>query len=295
MENISTLQEKDKGDFLFYMFMVLAVLLGAMLGAGFAASLSSAYGTNMATMFEDVNEDSPLGIRNLLRASNGISHFLTFSVSSIVFAIYFFGASWWSKLDLNRIPSAAQLVGGSLFVILSFPFIQLVYWINRQMPLPEYMTKMEASAEKMLEAILNMQGPNELLINILIIGLLPAVGEELLFRGLLQKRIERYFRSAVPAIWIAAVVFSAFHMQFEGFLPRLVLGAMLGYLFYWSKSLWLPIAAHFLFNSLQVAGQYFFTEQMEQIEKAESIRPNWLMGVISLIVVLGIGFLMQKK
>ena len=84
MENISTLQEKDKGDFLFYMFMVLAVLLGAMLGAGFAASLSSAYGTNMATMFEDVNEDSTLGIRHLLKLV--VKHILSIISNMILFA-----------------------------------------------------------------------------------------------------------------------------------------------------------------------------------------------------------------
>ena len=88
--------------------------------------------------------------------------------------------------------------------------------------------KFESQAEDTLKAILTMNTPVIFIFNLIIIAILPGIGEELIFRGILQKQIGLLFKSPVAAIWIAAFIFSAIHLQFEGFLPRMALGAVLG-------------------------------------------------------------------
>ena len=96
----------------------------------------------------------------------------------------------------------------------------------------------------------------EMLIALVIIGIFPAVGEELVFRGLLQNKLQTATRNAHLAIWISAIIFGAFHMQFFGVVPRILLGALFGYIYLYSGNIWYPILAHFVNNGLAVIIMY---------------------------------------
>ena len=95
-----------------------------------------------------------------------------------------------------------------------------------------------------------------LIFNIILIAIIPALGEELFFRGALQG-VMKAWKGAKLAIWITAIIFSAIHLQFYGFVPRMLLGAFFGYLLFWSENIWLPIIAHFVNNVLAVIFYYF--------------------------------------
>ncbi len=136
--------------------------------------------------------------------------------------------------------------------------------LNQSVSLPSFlkdvelwMRDMEGNAEKLTLAFLKMDSPLDLMLNILIVALLPAIGEELLFRGCLQQLLIEWTKKPHLAIFIAAALFSAIHFQFLGFIPRMLIGAFLGYLFYWSGNLWYAIIGHFVNNALQVVGYYF--------------------------------------
>lgn len=88
-----------------------------------------------------------------------------------------------------------------------------------------------------------------LLMNLVIMAVIPAVGEELIFRGCLQRIFCKWIASPHVCIWLVAIIFSAIHMQFYGFLPRMLIGALFGYLYFWSKNIYVPIFAHFLNNA----------------------------------------------
>ena len=103
-----------------------------------------------------------------------------------------------------------------------------------------------------------MNSAMDLFINLIMIGLIPAIGEELVFRGVVQKIFSQWSKNVHIGIWSAAFLFSAMHMQFYGFLPRMMLGGLLGYLYVWSGSLWLPIIGHFVNNAGAVLMSYFF-------------------------------------
>ncbi len=131
--------------------------------------------------------------------------------------------------------------------------------LNNSIPFPEalaswetWMQAQEADAAEMLKGFLAMDHIGDLLINLVVIALMPAITEELLFRGGLQQLLEKWFKGPHLAIIITGFIFSAIHMQFYGLFARWILGIVLGYMFYWSRNLWYPIIAHFLNNGVQV-------------------------------------------
>ncbi|MCV9388351.1 CPBP family intramembrane glutamic endopeptidase [Reichenbachiella ulvae] len=126
------------------------------------------------------------------------------------------------------------------------------------------------------------------------VAILPAVGEELLFRGLVQKYFTVAFKNPHVAIWITAILFSAFHFQFFGFVPRMLLGALFGYLFYFSGNLLYAILGHLINNGLTVLMMYLYQEEIVNydIENTESI-PLESVGIFA---ILGIGlFVLYTK
>ena len=135
-----------------------------------------------------------------------------------------------------------------------------------------------------------------LFINLLMIAIIPAIGEEFFFRGLLQRIFSNWVRNTHWGIIISAFLFSAIHMQFYGFFPRFLLGAMFGYLFVWSGSLWLPVLAHFINNSLAVIAYYLVSIRVLD-EKVVNIGSSSYFMPITFICLLftGLGIFQLYK
>jgi hypothetical protein len=129
------------------------------------------------------------------------------------------------------------------------PLINWMAELNSLMPAPEWMHDSEKEAAAITKIFLQMNGAGDFMINLLMIALIPAIGEELLFRGLFQPLFQKITNNPHLGIWLAAILFSALHMQFLGFFPRMFMGAAFGYLLLWSGSLWLPIVGHFINNA----------------------------------------------
>lgn len=273
------------------LLLVLAALIGALLGSSLAYGWLSMQGLDAQSTIMGLNESSPRNIRDAVRMVNVLNHFAAFTLPSLVVVLIVYRDKWWHYLQLNEYPTLRILALGVLFVVFSFPFAQLAYWINMQLPLPDWMLQLEDSTEQMIKGLLVMEHPGELLFNLLVIAVLPAIGEELLFRGVVQQQLARWI-NPVLAIWVTAILFSAIHMQFAGFFPRMLLGAVLGYVFYWSRSLWLPIAAHFVTNGMQVIGVYVMGDEMAQLEMEAPASANWASGLISLVITIGMGYIL---
>lgn len=169
-----------------------------------------------------------------------------------------------------------------ILVFAAMPVINFTGELNSHLSLPDFLSGLENSMREsedrmkvITDAFLQMNGIGDLLINILVIALLAAVGEELLFRGCFQNILVQWTKNIHIAIWLTAILFSALHFQFYGFLPRMLLGVLLGYLYVWSGSLWLPILFHFLNNGLAVLfayliGKGLLTENAETVGVGES-------------------------
>lgn len=155
-----------------------------------------------------------------------------------------------------RIPFILLAIG---ILVVSSPFSSWLVYINEKISFPASMRDFELqlqaaeeAAKKLSDAFTASSSMQDLFVNMIIIAVLPAIGEELLFRGALQNFLRMCFRNHHAAIWISAFIFSAVHGQFYGFLSRFVLGAALGYTYFYSRSIWVPIIMHFINNALVV-------------------------------------------
>jgi len=134
-----------------------------------------------------------------------------------------------------------------------------------------------------------MKNTPDLLINLLMIAILPAIGEELIFRGCFQNIFTRWTGNYHWGIWLAAILFSAIHMQFYGFIPRMLLGAMFGYMLVWGRSMWLPILAHLVNNGGAVITAYVLQLKGQPLDNFEEVQPTtWPIYFLSTIMTVAL-------
>ena len=200
----------------------------------------------------------------------------------------------WLKIDKR--PRMNVSLMAIILILLALPAINLMGYINQQMvfpsflePLEQWLKMQEETASQLTKQFMHTDTYSGLVINILLMAVLPAVAEELSFRGVLMNLFPAK-GDRVPhlAIWCVAILFSAVHMQFYGFLPRMLMGALFGYALVWTGNMWVPILMHFTNNAMAVL-LYFVAVRMNwDIEVVDAIGTNdtlWL-GVVSLVITL---------
>ena len=180
-----------------------------------------------------------------------------------IFLAWLYQGDIASYLMVGEKPAARSVLMVMMLTIIISPTINYLGVVNEKMSFPSWMSGIENwmrvnedKATSLTEAFLNVSSIGGLAFNLFMVALLPAIGEELLFRGLIQKIFTKMAKSHHWGIWISAILFSALHIQFYGFLPRLVLGVVFGYLLVWGGSLWLPMVAHFVNNAIAVLGMW---------------------------------------
>jgi len=183
-----------------------------------------------------------------------------------ILAGYFFEKNSIGYLKINQ--SSKPLIYFLVLVVMfaALPLINGMVSFNEEMRLPEFfkgienwMRSTEDEAARLTEAFMKVNSAGGFVINMIMIAILPAIGEEFLFRGLLQRLFNEWIKNIHIAIFIAAFLFGAMHLQFYGILPRMMLGVLFGYLFYWSGSIWIPVFAHFVNNASAVIISYLAT------------------------------------
>lgn len=166
-------------------------------------------------------------------------------------------------LGWNSVSEKKIFIPAILLMFASLPFIHSLAQLNQMIQLPEWLSGLESwmqqkeeEAEKMTQLFLNVTTINGLLINLMMIGLLPALGEELVFRSIFQPVLARLLRNKHLGIIFAALLFSIMHFQFYGLIPRFALGLFLGYFYHWSGSIWVPVMMHLANNAAAVIAYY---------------------------------------
>lgn len=184
-------------------------------------------------------------------------------IGTFILPVLFFGYLVSSKpahyLKLDKKPKTISLSVSFLIIFTILPFINYLENLNQYFQLPdmlagleEWIREKEEAAAHLTTIIIKTRTFPGLLINLLIAAALPAIGEELLFRGVILKLTNEITKNIHWAIIISAVLFSAFHLQFYGFLPRFALGLVLGYVFVITNNLWVPIFLHFANNAAAI-------------------------------------------
>jgi membrane protease YdiL (CAAX protease family) len=242
------------------------------------------FGILASTLFYGIDLlSSPIALNNLddqnsvnaLRMIQLFNALGAFVIPPIIF--------WWlnkpgeSPLEPKEKFNFSTAIVAVITMIAALPFINWMAYLNESITLPEafaWMKTAEEDTKILTEALLRMDSPNIFLFNFLVIAIIPAIGEEFFFRGTIQPLIYKGTGNQHIAIWVTAFLFSALHMQFFGFFPRMILGALFGYLFVWSKNIWYPIIGHFTNNGLAVMAAYFIQQgnlnpEFEEIGKTQ--------------------------
>ncbi|MFK7774030.1 MAG: lysostaphin resistance A-like protein [Saprospiraceae bacterium] len=273
----------------------LIVVLCLLVGLGLVDGYGYLKGMNLSDSLASLTSDSGTSVRDFIRTNLLINHLTTFVIPGIVFSYFFYKKKWASFLRIDKFPKVYNLLLGSMLILAAFPLAQFVFWLNMKIPMPSFLVEMEEGTAEMVRNLLLVDQPHELWFNLFIIAVIPAIGEEFIFRGILQKKLVEQLKNPHVAIWLAALIFSAIHMQFQGFLSRMLLGGILGYLYHWTGNLWVPIFAHLINNAVQIVGQYFFQKGIIDINMDSAIvEVNWPMTLIGLVVVGVMSYVMIR-
>lgn len=196
----------------------------------------------------------------------------------------------------------AQSIVLSILVVILFmvPNSFFIDW-NSTLSMPEFLKGFESwarekedMAAELTSLLTTFDSFGQFALAFVVIAVLPGIGEELVFRGMLQPQLQRATGNIHAAIWISAIVFSAFHLQFFGFVPRVLLGVLFGYLYYWSGNIVVPMVAHFINNGFSVIMIYLYQLGIISInpESSESAPP--ILVVLFTIITFGILLYLKK-
>lgn len=249
----------------FYFTMFFSFTIAGSLLAGFI--MQFIYGINPfldAAVLMDYDNAQSIKVTRWMQLALATSGFVIGSLAGVFFV---------NKKPLNFLKLTTPLVPVVILLaaICSFvavPLVNCLLHLNQQLNLPsslqaleDFIRHSEDKAAALTKAFLSDTSLSGLVLNLITVALIPAIGEELFFRGCIQQSLHLVFRKKIISIFITAFVFSAIHMQFYGFVPRLFLGVMLGMLMEYSRSIWVPILAHFVNNAAAVFIAYLLFKQ----------------------------------
>jgi membrane protease YdiL (CAAX protease family) len=263
----------------------LLVLVGIFFASSIVGQLiilPLASGFGMAN-FEEVLAEIIKGkypqMVNPLRILLSISHAFTFLLPALAFALLYWRGNMRQSLHLNMPPKISYWAMALLFLVAILPFTAISHYLNTLIPESLH----HQGGQELQQTILQMHSPIDLAFNILLVGVMAGVGEELLFRGVLQRIFAFSFRNIHLAVWLTAILFSLVHLELQAFVPRVLLGAVFGYLYYWSGSLLVPIILHFLYNSVQVVAVYSSPQMINEKAVAPEMT-TYIIAAVGLVV-----------
>ena len=235
----------------------------------------------------DLNDPGLIPAKKLAQAFSTV---IIFGFPALFYARQTFRSQPLRSLGLRPVEKPIFYVLGIVLLLAAFPLEGWLGTLNKQISLPGWMIRMEKDSDRQISAFLQIHSSFDIVINLFIVAFLPAVFEELCFRGTLQRILINIFKNPWIGIIVTGAFFSAFHMQFQGFLPRMMLGILLGAAFWYSGSLWTSIFAHFFFNGIQVIAASYYPKLMNENPSIPAYA-----GLISLVIVLGLLGLMRGQ
>lgn len=218
-------------------------------------------------------------IVEVIKWAGTLNHIIVFTLFPLLYLFYFYKRNWYNEVVQNRIDGKLIFYFLS-WLLFSFPLIAYSAQLNMMIPLPEWAATIDNDAISFLTKMLKMDSFWTYLINIIVIAVIPALGEELLFRGLIQRELSSMMTNQHFVVVISSIIFGILHLQLSSFFPKFMIGLILGYAYFWTKNLWYPIIIHFINNGLQVSIAYFSADKIEEISDQDIP----MVPVISLII-----------
>ncbi|MBB1286278.1 CPBP family intramembrane metalloprotease [Flavisolibacter sp. BT320] len=268
----------------------IAVMIGAPI-------LSNMTGINMFAIQDSKNfEQTNPGLLTYMRGMILLQFLFLFTIPTLLFA-YFSDPKPGEYLGLKSPHPSLYWILGLLLIIVAYPFVEFIGFLNQKIPVGEsterWMKSMEEEAGRQIRFMLRERSVGELFKNLVFISLFAGIGEELFFRGILQRIFIRMTQNPWMGIVLTAAIFSGIHFQFYGFFPRFLLGILLGAIYWYSGSLWTAILAHFLYDAVIILVVYFNPQLLANPE-ATIIQGQTVQLLIGAVVSLGLTLLLLR-
>lgn len=275
--------------FLFVVIILFILALGFQFLAAWVAAMIYGFSFTEILTMADFGDPKYVAASKLIQIFGSLG---TFILPAMLFS-YLFAGDIFSYYGFRNLTGTWSMLMVVAMMVAVIPFINYLAEFNLNMEFPlkgvdRFLRSLEEEAEEIMLAFTSTRTMTGLLVNLLMIGVIAAVGEELIFRGLIQRLLHEMIRNIHLAVLITAVIFSAFHFQFFSFLPRFVLGIILGYLMFYGRSIWYPILAHFVNNSLGVIYYYFYSRGSTDA-MLEEIGTSSMMPVTAIVSLLLFG------
>jgi membrane protease YdiL (CAAX protease family) len=225
-----------------------------------------------------------------LKLAQLLTSAVLFGVPSLLYALMTFRREPLQELGFRSAERSSFYWIPMFLLLISIPLEGWLGMINKQLPLPHWMHDLEHSKDQQITLLLAGKRPIDLVTNLVVMAIVPGIVEEACFRGALQRVLINLFRSPWAGIVVTGLIFSACHGEFEGFLPRAVLGILLGAAFWYSKSLWPVVIAHVVFNGIQVIAAAWYPDM---VTENPSVPVYW--ALLSLVLVVGLLAYMRKR
>jgi membrane protease YdiL (CAAX protease family) len=216
-----------------------------------------------------------------------LQQFLTFVLPVVLMSVILYKSRWLERLFLMRWTNAGYLLLATALIVFLFPGMSYMYQLGLNF------FPADPQKELLMNTMLTMHNFTDYLLNLFMIGVMAAVGEELIFRGALIPLLKGLSKSYWFAIIVSGVFFSLIHDDVAGFIPRAILGIILGISFVHTRSLWTSIVLHFLFNSLQVTALYLAESQVKSLEN-NATTTHWGLLLFTSITLMFCAFLTTK-
>ena len=273
--SVSTAEKPDWKKLLVFLGILAACFFVGNLVLALLAMAAGLPLTEDLDIFGAISDEET---KPFIKTAIGLNHLIIFTGTALFYAIWAKKEKWLGYFDWVKVDFGLLILFVAL-LICAYPIITASATIFEDV---EWVQQMDETNLEALMQVMEMSGGFDLFVNLIIIGLLPAIGEELLFRGVIQKELITKFSSSHFAIILTSIIFAAVHLQIQGFFPKLFIGLILGYAYYWTRSLWYPIVLHFLNNAIPTVMLFLAGDEIEAMQE-EAIKPekvHLLIGVV---------------
>ena len=284
--------------FLVFGFLLISSILGILLA-------KPIFRLNMAEIYHVLSNPDAENL-GLVKYFQIIQSVFLFLVPALIVA-WLYSEHLPQYLLADKRPGILTLALVMLTLILAIPFLNALALFNSEIVLPQWMHSIEVRIKSMEETAGRLTGlfltggdGFTLALNMFMIAVLPALGEEFLFRGVIQRLLTEWTTNKHVGVWMAAFIFSFIHFQFYGFLPRFLLGLYFGYLLVWSSCIWVPVTGHFINNGVAVLYYHFSTKpmgetNMDKLGTSKEYNYVLYLSIISTALLLIFTYMKEKE